>query len=144
MLAPSEACSPRTIITFSLIVLAGAIQLRRWDSIKPTLVLLSVFFGSASSGVIGILMSLWQLTRGLLHACCYMLHAMVHNKLVYKNHPSVYAASRSPYSFSGFQEIFLDIKVKGAGLQSDIKSEDLSSDVTSYPLFTRYGLSINN
>ena len=40
----------------NIIVFAGAIQLRRWDSIKPTLILLCVFSGSASSGVIGILM----------------------------------------------------------------------------------------
>ena len=49
MFAPLEACSLRTIITFSLIVLAVAVQLRCWDSIKPTLVLLCVFSSSASS-----------------------------------------------------------------------------------------------
>ena len=47
MFVPLEAC---TIITFSLIVLVVAVQLRRWDIIKPTLVLLFVFSGSASSG----------------------------------------------------------------------------------------------
>ena len=55
MLAPLEACSLRTIITFSLIVLYVAVQLRRWDSVKPKLFLLCVFSGSASSGVISIL-----------------------------------------------------------------------------------------
>ena len=56
MFVPLEACSLRTIITFSLIVLVVAVQLRRWDIIKPTLVLLFVFSGSASSGVIRISM----------------------------------------------------------------------------------------
>ena len=56
MFAPLEGCSLRTIITFSFIVLYGAVQLRRWESGKPILVLLCVFSGSASSGVMRILM----------------------------------------------------------------------------------------
>ena len=35
MFVPLEACSLRTIIAFFFIVLAGAVQLRRWESVKP-------------------------------------------------------------------------------------------------------------
>ena len=35
MFAPLEACYLRIIITSPLSVLAGAVQLRRWDSINP-------------------------------------------------------------------------------------------------------------
>ena len=47
---------PFNSILFSLIVLAGAVQLRRLDSIKPALVLVCVFPGSASNRIIRILM----------------------------------------------------------------------------------------
>ena len=42
MLTPLVAYSLRSIITFTRIVFSGAVELRRWDSIKPALVQLQV------------------------------------------------------------------------------------------------------